>query len=117
MANDEGQPMQISDIGLKDNWFTCPKCENIQGFTSVEKISNNSTFDTTCDFCQSRQTFRITHTRLPCVACGFVRTNDEGQPMKVVIDGKTTNLNALDFLKFALDVKTGKRKSLEDIEP
>ena len=32
--------------------------------------------------------------------------------IKVIIDGKETNLNALDFLKFALDVKTGKRKPL-----
>jgi hypothetical protein len=38
------------------------------------------------------------------------------QSMKVYIDGKETNLNALDFLEFALDVYTGKRKALEDIE-
>ena len=38
------------------------------------------------------------------------------QKMKVFIDGKETNLNALDFLKFALDVKTGKRKPLKEIE-
>ena len=36
--------------------------------------------------------------------------------MKVFIDGKETNLNTLDFLKFALDVKTGKRKPLGDIQ-
>jgi len=36
--------------------------------------------------------------------------------MKVFIDGKETDLNALDFLKFALDVKTGKRKPLRDIK-
>jgi len=36
--------------------------------------------------------------------------------MKVFINGKTTDLNALDFLQFALDVKLGKRKPLEDIE-
>ena len=36
--------------------------------------------------------------------------------MKVFINGKKTNLNALDFLQFALDVKTGKRKPLGDIE-
>ena len=36
--------------------------------------------------------------------------------MKVFIDGKETNLNALDFLKFALDVKTGKRKPLKEIK-
>ena len=38
------------------------------------------------------------------------------EKMKVFIDGKETNLNALDFLRFALDVKTGKRKPLGDIE-
>ena len=37
--------------------------------------------------------------------------------MKVVIDRKTTSLNALDFLRFVLDVQTGKRKPLDDIEP
>ena len=31
------------------------------------------------------------------------------EKMKVFIDGKETNLNALDFLQFALDVKTGKK--------
>jgi hypothetical protein len=36
--------------------------------------------------------------------------------IKVHIDGKKTNLNALDFLQFALDVKLGKRKPLEEIE-
>ncbi len=40
----------------------------------------------------------------------------QGKSMKVFIDGKKTDLNALDFLKFALDVKTGKRQSLGDIE-
>lgn len=40
----------------------------------------------------------------------------KAQSMKVFIDGKETNLNALDFLKFALDVKTGKRESLKEIE-
>lgn len=39
----------------------------------------------------------------------------QGEKMKVVINGKITTLNALDFLKFALDVKTGKRQSLGDI--
>lgn len=39
------------------------------------------------------------------------------ESMKVYIDGKETKLNALDFLKFALDVKTGKQKPLEDIDP
>ncbi len=38
------------------------------------------------------------------------------QKMKVFIDGKETNLNALDFLKFALDVKTGKRPPLKEIK-
>ena len=38
------------------------------------------------------------------------------ESMKVYIDGKKTNLNALDFLEFALDVKLGKRKPLEDIQ-
>ena len=38
------------------------------------------------------------------------------QKMKVFIDGKETNLNALDFLKFALDVKTGKRAPLKEIK-
>ena len=36
--------------------------------------------------------------------------------MKVIIDGKETNLNALDFLQFALDVRTGKRAELKEIE-
>ena len=40
----------------------------------------------------------------------------EPQSMKVFIDGKETKLNALDFLKFVLDVKTGKRESLNEIE-
>ena len=35
--------------------------------------------------------------------------------MLVSIDGKIQdNINALDFLKFALDVKTGKRKPLKE---
>ena len=38
------------------------------------------------------------------------------EKMKVFINGKKTNLNALDFLQFALDVKTKKRKPLGDIE-
>ena len=38
------------------------------------------------------------------------------EKMKVFIDGKKTNLNALDFLRFALDVKTGKIKPLGDIQ-
>ena len=36
--------------------------------------------------------------------------------IKVIIDGIETNLNVLDFLKFALAVKTGKRKPLGNIE-
>ena len=38
------------------------------------------------------------------------------EKMKVFINGKETNLNALDFLRFVLDVKTGKIKPLGDIE-
>jgi len=38
------------------------------------------------------------------------------ESMKVFLDGKETNLNALDFLKFALDTKTGRRKPLKEIE-
>ena len=40
----------------------------------------------------------------------------KGESMKVEIDGKETNLNALDFLKFALDVRTGKREPLKEVE-
>ena len=36
--------------------------------------------------------------------------------LKVFINGKETNVNALDYLKFALDVKTGKRKELKEID-
>ena len=40
----------------------------------------------------------------------------EGHTVPVVIDGKVQpHLNALDVLKFALAVKTGKRKPLGDI--
>lgn len=39
----------------------------------------------------------------------------KGESMKVFIDGKETNLNALNFLKFALDTKTGKQKPLKEI--
>tara|TARA_Y100000310_G_scaffold192412_1_gene192367 strand:+ start:364 stop:492 length:129 start_codon:yes stop_codon:yes gene_type:complete len=40
----------------------------------------------------------------------------KSKKMKVSIDGKDTTLNALDFLQFALDVRTGKRKPLKEIE-
>ena len=40
----------------------------------------------------------------------------QGKSMKVIIDGKETNLNALDFLQFALDIRTGKRAPLKEIE-
>ena len=33
--------------------------------------------------------------------------------LKVFINGRETNVNALDFLKLALDVRTGKTKSLD----
>lgn len=40
----------------------------------------------------------------------------KGHTMQVVVDGKVQpHLNALDVLKFALDVKTGKRKELPGI--
>jgi hypothetical protein len=40
----------------------------------------------------------------------------KGKSMKVFIDGKETSLNALDFLKFALDVRSGRREPLGEIE-
>lgn len=47
--------------------------------------------------------------------CGCIGTC-KSHKMQVKIDGKIQpHLNALDVLKFALDVKTGKRKPLEDI--
>ena len=51
----------------------------------------------------------------------FINKKDRSCPcgkhnrMLVEIDGKIQdNINALDFLKFALDVKTGKRKPLKE---
>lgn len=48
--------------------------------------------------------------------CG-INEECKGHTMKVVIDGKEQpHLNAYDYvLKFALEVKTGKRKPLENI--
>lgn len=47
--------------------------------------------------------------------CGC-KDDCEGHSVPVVIDGKIQpHLNALDVLKFALDVKTGKRKPLPEV--
>jgi len=45
-----------------------------------------------------------------------MKYNTEDKNVTVYINGKETTLNALQFLQFALNVKTGKQKPLKDID-
>ena len=33
------------------NFYTCPSCDALYSFVSIEKVSNKSTFETSCSEC------------------------------------------------------------------